>query len=93
MRLPISMLALLMSLFAATVAEARSCKPAYTAMGPLTQPTQHDAERSAKVQWKTEIAHRYGSDYADWDKAQSQEMECEEIAEYFRCWATATPCR
>jgi hypothetical protein len=81
------------ALLGATFAEARDCKPAYTAMGPLTQPSELDAERSAEAQWRTEVAHKYGSNYADWDKAKSRKMECEEIAEYFRCWATAQPCR
>jgi hypothetical protein len=74
-------------------AAARECKPLYTAQGPLTQPSQGDAERMAKQAWKTQVARKYGSDYADWDKASSHNMECEESAEYFRCWAEAEPCR
>jgi hypothetical protein len=94
MRLSIMALAaVLVALTRAIPAEARDCKPAYTAMGPLTQPSQFDAERIAKVTWQTEVAHKYSSKYSDWEKAKSRKMECEEIAEYFRCWATAEPCR
>jgi hypothetical protein len=76
-----------------TVAEAKDCKPLYVAKGPLTQPGQFDAERSAKAKWRAEIAHKYSSDYADWDKAESKKIECREIAEYFERWAEAIPCR
>ena len=83
-------LALLSSI---SLAEAKDCKPLYTAEGPLTQPSQWDAERSAKHYWKGHVAKLYGSKYADWDKAELKKIECREIAEYFQCWAEAEPCR
>ena len=55
------------------MAEAKDCKPLYTAEGPLTQPSQWDAERSAKHYWKGHVAKLYGSKYADWDKAEFEE--------------------
>lgn len=85
--------AIMAAVFGVVSAEARDCKPLYTAMGPLTQPSQGDAERMAKQTWRTQVAQKYGSDFADWDKAEAQMIECEEAAEYFRCWAEAEPCR
>jgi hypothetical protein len=81
------------AIFGASSAQAEDCKPLYVAKGPLTQPGQFNAERSAKAQWRAEIAHKYSSDYADWDKAESKKIECREIAEYFERWAEAIPCR
>ncbi len=91
-RMTILVLSASLSLMGAS-AEARDCRPLYRAMGPLTQPSQGDAERMARQTWRTQVAHKYGSDYADWGKAKSRKVECEEIAKYFRCWAEAKPCR
>jgi len=85
--------AALAAILGTSSAQAKDCKPLYVAKGPLTQPSQFDAERSAKHYWKGYVARLYGSEYADWDNAESKKIECREIAEYFECWAEAIPCR
>lgn len=48
-------IAVMAAVFGVVSAEARDCKPLYTAMGPLTQPSQGDAERMAKQTWRTQV--------------------------------------
>ena len=86
-------LALLAGVSAVSPASAADCKPLWTAAGPPTQPSQLDAERTAINTWRAQVNHKYGKAYADWDKAKSKKVECEERAEYFFCWAEAEPCR
>ncbi|MCB1472484.1 MAG: hypothetical protein H6878_05370 [Rhodobiaceae bacterium] len=78
---------------AVSPARAADCKPLWTAAGPPTQPSQLDAERTAINTWRAQVNHKYGRAYADWDKAGSKKISCEERAEYFFCWAEAEPCR
>lgn len=80
-------------LLAPSVAAARDCKPAYTAMGPMSGPNQSDAERTAEARWRVEVRHIIGREYSDWDKAANKKMECEQLnSDTWQCWATAKPC-
>lgn len=70
------------------------CLPAVTAQGGIAGPSQSDAERVARNEWRGIVARNHGREYADWDAAAGRKMECITFNEdSHQCWATASPCR
>jgi hypothetical protein len=86
-------LATLIFVLVALHAEARDCKPLQMDMGPPAQPAQYHAERVAIHTWERHVLELHGKDFADWEKAQSKKISCEQFGEYHQCWIEGRPCR
>jgi peptidoglycan hydrolase-like protein with peptidoglycan-binding domain len=55
------------------------------------------AQGNAIEVWQTDVAHRYGTSYVDWGRAQASKVRCRPACATcrvsFECEVTATPCR
>jgi hypothetical protein len=43
--------------------------------------------------WKIDARKKYGSEWADWDKASDSDVDCHKVGGGVQCIADATPCR